>query len=106
MSTAFTLDDIADAYRVTGLRPTYRRTYDPLGNCGCPLGALVMARGATALPWQTDTICEALGIARDDVAAFVTGFDLPHDIERHTPSPEYYRLGRAARARFLPAEAS
>jgi hypothetical protein len=105
------LEEFAEAYRVTGLKPG---AYCFLAeDCvrACPLGAAyVRAYGPESLARSADSsgmidvLRFALGLTVTQVLAFTFGFDgiTPLEIE----DLDAFEAGRAARARFLPPQPS
>lgn len=55
-----------------------KRKWGLTGDCCCALGALLVARGAIAEPWETSpraTVMRVLGLTGDQLDSFVHGFD-------------------------------
>jgi hypothetical protein len=79
-----TVEAVKAAYAKTGLKPIKEEFYSQERNCACGISALAIATNYDVFmaemknpksPGPVTTISEILGLTRNEVWAFTTGFD-------------------------------
>ena len=103
MSLPFTLDDVAQAYDKTGLRPARSIWFDDTRHCGCVLYVLVAAKFGAAIAGkvygQKDEaafVAEKLGISSIEAECIAAGFDDDIPLEDVGRTTKAHDFGQAA----------
>jgi hypothetical protein len=107
-----TVEDVRAALaELPGFRLQAGVTFDPVGKCCCPEGAIAATRGLRShkdngwlgIPETIDFLCVELGLSPSYANAFAQGFDDAEQWEKKGDPAAYelgYRDGRAIRAAF------
>lgn len=110
MSTyPYSVEQFAEAYEETGLRPKECEVLDKTGECGCPQGVLAihLANGGSPKTEaaRTNWTVEVLSISYQQFNAFTRGFDIGEEARRPNGGPiedvDAFAIGLACRKKFL-----
>lgn len=97
----FNVEDVREAYAVTGLKPKTGCWVKKEDNCACALGALLALNLGTELPTSFGYVTaakELFNMTEDEVTDFIGGFDYG---SADTYSSPARKLGVACRKEFL-----